>query len=50
MRYYYYYCYYYYITTLQTGKAAGSIPDRVMGFFIDLILPAALCPWGRLSL
>jgi hypothetical protein len=32
-------------------KAAGSIPDEVFfGFFIDLILPAALWLWGLLSL
>jgi hypothetical protein len=26
-------------------KVAGSIPDGVLEFFIDIILPAALRPW-----
>jgi hypothetical protein len=31
-------------------KVAGSIPDGVIGIFIDIILPAALWPLGRPSL
>jgi hypothetical protein len=27
-------------------KVAGSIPDGVIGFFIDIIHPTALWPWG----
>ena len=31
-------------------KVPGLIPDGVIGFFIDIILPIALRPWGRLRL
>jgi len=38
------------VTTLQAGRSRIRFPKVSLDFFIDIILPAALCPWGRLSL
>ena len=32
------------------SKVAGSYPMGSVGFFIDIILPVALLPWGRINL
>jgi hypothetical protein len=37
-------------TTLQTGRSRDRFPMVSLVFFIDIILPAALWSWGRLSL
>jgi hypothetical protein len=37
-------------TVLQAGRTRVRFPDEVTGFFIDVIFPAALWPWGRLGL
>jgi hypothetical protein len=37
-------------TTLQTGRSRVRFPMVSLDFFIDIIFPSALWPWGRLSL
>jgi hypothetical protein len=37
-------------TMLQVGRSRVRFPIRLLDFSIDLMLPAVLWPWGRLSL
>ena len=37
-------------TALQAGRSLVRFPMVSLGFFIEIILPAALWPWVRLSL
>jgi hypothetical protein len=37
-------------TVLQTGRSQDRLPMMSLEFFIDIILPAALWPWGQLRL
>jgi hypothetical protein len=37
-------------TALQVGRSKVRFPMVSLNFFIDIILPAALWPWGQLSL
>ena len=37
-------------TALKAGRSRVRFPMVSLEFFVDIILPAAVWPWGRLSL
>jgi len=38
------------VETLKAGRLRVRIPNGSLGFFVELILPATLWPWGSTQL